>query len=110
MCLGCSEHTKATRNHLVKCSGIEAAIMGVCRGLDGHHQLERGSHTCLDVVLNDERYVRNVEVWEAIRGGVGKLWRTCLGWKPGVRKGGRSEGHEESSGPRIEERRGVNKG
>ena len=60
MCLGCSEHTKDTRNHLVKCSGIEAAIMGLCRGLDGHHQLERGAHICLDVVLNDERYIRNV--------------------------------------------------
>ena len=70
----------------------------------------RGAHTCLDVVLNDERYVRNVEVREAIRGGMGKLWRTCLGWKPGVRKGGRSEGREESSGPRNEERRGGRRG
>ena len=58
MCLGCSEYTKATRNHLVKCSEIEAAIMRLCRGLDGHHQLEQGTHTCLDVVLNDKRYIK----------------------------------------------------
>ena len=30
VCLGCSEYTKATRSHLIKCSGIEAAIMGLC--------------------------------------------------------------------------------
>ena len=100
MCLGCSEHTKATRNHLIKRSGIETAIMGLCRGLDGHQQLERGTHTYLDIVLNDEKYTRNVEVREAIRGGMGKPWRTCLGQNPGVRKGGKSEDHEESSGPR----------
>ena len=94
-------------SHLVKCSGIEAAIMGLCRGLDGHHQLERGTHTCLGVVLNDERYIKNVEEWEAIRGGMGKVWRTWLRRKPGARKGIRTGGHEESSGPRIEERRGV---
>ena len=64
MCLGCSEYTKATRNHLVKCSGIEAAISGLNGGLGGHHQLEQGTHTCLDVVLNDKRYIKNVEVWE----------------------------------------------
>ena len=41
---------------------------------------------------------------------MGKVWRTCLGRKLGVRKGGRSEGHEESSGPRIEERRWGRRG
>ena len=69
--------------------------MGLSRGLDGHHQLERGAYTCLDVVLNDGRYIRNVGVREAIRGGMGKLWRACLGRNPGVRKGSWSEGHEE---------------
>ena len=53
--------------------------MGLCGSLGGHHQLERGTHTCLDVVLNDERYIKNVEVWEAVRVGMGKLWRTWLG-------------------------------
>ena len=100
MCLGCSEYTKATRSHLVKCSGVEAAIMGLCRGLGGHHQLEQGAHTCLDIVLNDKRYIKNVEVWEAIRGGMGKIWRTWLGRKTGVGKGVRSGGHEGSSSPR----------
>ena len=74
--------------------------MGLCRGLDGRHQLERGTHTCLDIILNDEKYIKNVEVWEAIRVGMGKVWRTCLGRNPGVRKGIRTGGHEESSGPR----------
>ena len=47
MCLGCSEHTKATRSHLIKYSGIEAAIMDYvetwmdtnakkCRGVGGN--------------------------------------------------------------------------
>ena len=74
MCLGCSEYTKATRNHLVKCSGIEAAISGLCGGLGGHQQLEQGSHTWLDIVLNDKALINKPEVWEAIRGGMGKLW------------------------------------
>ena len=80
--------------------GSRSSYYGLRRGLDGRHQLERGTHTCLDAVLNDERYIKNVEVWETIRGGVGKVWRTCLGRKPGVRKGIRTGGHEESSGPR----------
>ena len=100
MCLGCSEYTKATRNHLVKCSGIEVAISGLYRGLGGHHQLEQGTHTWLDFVLNDKDLIIRPEVWEAIRGGMGKLWTTCLGRNLGVRKGVRSEGHEEG-------RRGV---
>ena len=78
---------EATSNHLVKCSGIEAAIMRLCRGLNGYHQLEQGTHTCLDIVLNDKRYIKNLEEREEIRGGMGRLWRTCLGRKPGVRKG-----------------------
>ena len=93
-------------NHLVKCSGIEAAIMGLCRGLDGHRQLERGTHTCLDVVLNDKRYIKNVEVWEAVRVGMGKLWRTWLRRKPGVRKGIRSGGHEESVAQEMKKEEG----
>ena len=60
MCLGCSEYTKATRNHLVKCSGIEAATSGLYGDLGEHHQLERGTHTCLDIILNDEKYIKNV--------------------------------------------------
>ena len=58
MCLGCSEYTKATCNHLVKCSGIEAAIVGLCRDLDSHHQLEQGTHIYLDIVLNDKRHTK----------------------------------------------------
>ena len=36
---------------------------------------ERGAHTCLDVVLNDKRYIKNVEEWEAIRVGMGQIER-----------------------------------
>ena len=50
--------TSKILSYALKCSGIEAATMELCRGLDGHHQLERGTHTCLDVVLNDERYIK----------------------------------------------------
>ena len=84
--------------------------MGLCIGLDGHHQLEQGTHTCLDIVLNDKRYIKNVEVWEAIRGGMDKVWRTCLGRRPGVGKGIRSWGHEESSGPELKKEEGQKRG
>lgn len=82
MCLGCSEHTKAACSCLVKCSDIEAAISGLCRGLAGHQQLEQGSHTWLDIVLNDKKHIKKPEVRETIRGGMGKPWRTCLGQNP----------------------------
>ena len=110
MCLGCSEYTKATRNHLVKYSGIEAAISGLYGGLEGHRQLEQGSHTWLDIVLDDKTLINKPEVWEAIREGMGKVWRTCLGRNPVTRKGGWSAGHEGSSGPRNEERRRAEEG
>ena len=100
MCQGCSEYTKATRSHLVKCSGIEAAIKRLYGDLEEHRELEHGTHTWLDTALNDKEYIKKPEVWEAISIGMGKLWRTCLGRKPGVRKGGGSAGYEESSGPR----------
>ena len=80
------------------------------RGLGGHHQLEQGIHTWLDIVLNDKTLIKRPEEWEAIREGMGKLWRICLGRNSGARKGGWSAGHEESSGPRNEERRGAEEG
>ena len=97
-------------NHLVKCSGIETAISGLYGGLGGHYQLEQGTHTWLDIVLNVKTLIKRPEEWEAIREGMGKLWRTCLGRNPVTREGGWSAGHEESSGPRIEERRGAEEG
>ena len=48
MWLGCSEYTKATHNHLVRCSRIEVAIPGLCRGLAGHYQLGQDSRIWLD--------------------------------------------------------------
>ena len=44
ICLGCSEYTKATRSHLVRCSGIEAAMKILCKRPEGHQQLEQGTH------------------------------------------------------------------
>ena len=69
MYLGCSEYTKTTRNHLVKCSGIEAAISGLYRCLGGHQQLEQDTHTWLDIVLNDKTLIKRPEEWEAIEKG-----------------------------------------
>ena len=64
----------------------------------------------LSIQIISNRLINKPEVWEAIREGMGKLWRICLGRNSGVRKGGWSVGYEESSGPRIEERRGVKRG
>ena len=50
------------------------------------------------------------EVWEEIRGGMGKVWRRCLGRRPGVGKGIRSGGHEESSGPELKKEEGAEEG
>ena len=86
MCLECSEYTKATRSHLVRCSGIEAAMKKLCKRPKGHQQLEQGTHTWLDIVLNDKKYIKKPEEWEAIRELMGKLWKTCVGRNPGVRK------------------------
>ena len=61
MCLGCSEYTKTTHNHIVKCSGIEAAISGLYGGLGGHQQLEQGTHTWLDIVSNDKTLIKRPE-------------------------------------------------
>ena len=60
-------------------AGIETVI-------EGRYRLEQGPHTWLDIVLNDEKYIKKPEVWEAIRGGIGKLRRTRLGRNPGPRK------------------------
>ena len=106
MCLGCSEYTKTTRSHLARYSGIEAAGSGLYRGLAEHHRPEQGSHTWLDIVLNDKTLIKKREVWEAIRGGMGALWKTCLGRNPVARKGGRFVGHGESS----DQRRGIRGG
>ena len=70
-------------------------VEGLHRGLTGHHQPEQGSLTWLDIVSNDKEYVKKSEVWEVIRKGMGKLWRTCPGGNPGARKGNGSAGHEE---------------
>ena len=51
--------------------------------------------------LNDKKYIKMPEVWEAIRGGTGKLWRACLGRNPGARKGDGLAGYEE--GVKIKE-------
>ena len=87
MCLGCSEYTKATRSHLVECSGIEAAISGLCTGMAGRHRLEQGPHTWLDVVLNDKKYIKKAGVWEAIRGGMGKVMEDMPRSEPRNQKG-----------------------
>ena len=36
MCQGCAAYTNDTRNHLVRCSGIEAKIKELCTGLGSH--------------------------------------------------------------------------
>ena len=73
MCLGCSEYTKTTRSHLIRCSGIEVAISGLYKGLAEYHRPEQGSYTWLDVVLNDKALINKPEAREAIRGGMGWL-------------------------------------
>ena len=67
----------------------------LCGDLEGRRQLEQVSHTWLDIVLNDKKYIKKPEMWEVIRGGMGKLWRICLGRNPGVRKGDEPADHEE---------------
>ena len=49
-------------------------------------------------------------MWEAIRVGMGKVWRTCLGRKPGVRKGIGLEVMKRVVAQDSEERRGGRRG
>ena len=57
--LGYSEYTKAIRSHLVRYSGIEAAVPGLYRGLAEHHRPEQGSYAWLGIVLNDKTLIKN---------------------------------------------------
>ena len=90
MCQGCTGYTKATRSHVIRCSGVEAKIKELRTGLISHQELKQDSHTWLDVILNDIESIKKPEVWEAVREGVGALeempWanpRSRKGWKIG---------------------------
>ena len=84
MCQGCTAYTKATRSHRIRCSGIEAKIKELCIGLVSHQELEQDPRTWLDVILNDIECIKKPEVWEAVREGMGTLWRRCPGRTPGA--------------------------
>ena len=70
---------KPPGSHLIGCSGIGAVVSGLYRGLTEHHRPEQGSHTWLDIVLNDRALIKKPEVCEAIRGKWAGCGRCALG-------------------------------
>lgn len=55
------------QEHLVKCSGIEAALKESARGPVGHHHTEQDPHIWLGIILNGKVDMKNPEVWKAVR-------------------------------------------
>lgn len=102
-CAWDTQNTPEPRGHLVKCSGIEVAIPLSCRGLADTTSRSGAPHL-VDAVLNDRKYTKTGGVGSGER-REGQAIEYVSRWNPGVRKGSRLAGHEESSSSRGKERR-----